>query len=109
MDTSNIFGFNIFEEPDDKESIRERREAGEEPEDFPLLGKKRSKVGKRPISDKRRRGLILSALRRNVVRTPKLHTDITKLVRIRRSSKDRAKPIPKFYFETYKVLRRRKV
>jgi hypothetical protein len=90
--------FNRFDEPEEREWWQHTTE-----EDFLKFTESPKKKG---MSSKRRRGLLLGAFKSNVLKTTKTKNVLLNPPRIR-SSRQRTKPIPKFYFELHKKVRRK--
>jgi len=90
--------FSYFDEPKSKGKKRES-----EPDELSLI----FGIGKKELSYKRRRGLILRAIRGESFRKPKVKHKLGILTKIKKT-KDKVKQEPRYYFELHKVIRRRR-
>lgn len=93
------FSLNALEEPKGRRS--KKKEEEDKGRWFSILGHRRKE-----LTPKRRRGLVLRALRSNVVRTSKPRNVLASLTRVRKSN-GKTKPDPRYYFDLHRYVRRK--
>lgn len=96
---SSEYNLNILKEPKERKSRKEKE--GDKGKWYSILGHRGEE-----LTPKRRRGLLLRALRGGLVTIPKPKGTLAGLPKVRKS-KDEPRPEPRYYFELHRYVRRK--